>query len=168
MLLLRTLTNLPKTNILVNNQGQACLADFGCSLALERSGFTSVRGGTLRHMAPELIIDDLRASFASDTWAFAHTVTEVGHRISLEGLMFNYPVCLQIFSGRLPFFKVQTEGAVLLKVANGGLPQRQDYCREISDNVWCILLKCWNFDPAGRPSMQDLPVQFNAIAAARL
>jgi serine/threonine protein kinase len=82
---LRPFTDLPKTNILVNNQGQACLADFGCSLALERSGFTSIRGGTWRHMAPELIIyDNLRASLASDVWAFAHTVTEVGHGISPE------------------------------------------------------------------------------------
>jgi serine/threonine protein kinase len=42
------LANFIKPNILVNDNGQACLTDFGHARALECSGFTSICGGSCR------------------------------------------------------------------------------------------------------------------------
>lgn len=73
-------------NILIDDKGDACLADFGQSRILHTSGFTTkVTAGTWRFMAPELIetrADEgdggvLCATMATDVWAFAMTVIEV-------------------------------------------------------------------------------------------
>lgn len=70
-------------NILINDGGQAVLTDFGLSIALEMSGFTTKNTpGTLRYMAPELLAEPttsaaIRPTTATDAWAFGITATEV-------------------------------------------------------------------------------------------
>ncbi|KAH0829093.1 kinase-like domain-containing protein, partial [Lanmaoa asiatica] len=70
-------------NILISDGGQAVLADFGLSIVLEMSGFTTKNTpGTLRYMAPELLAESTtsaatRPTTATDVWAFGITATEV-------------------------------------------------------------------------------------------
>lgn len=69
-------------NILINDGGQAVLTDFGLSIVLEMSGFTTKNTpGTLRYMAPELLAEQttsaIRPTIATDVWAFGITATEV-------------------------------------------------------------------------------------------
>ena len=76
-----------KANILINDQGDVCITDFGLSRILECSGFTTRPGGTLRWMALELIpVDDAdrRVTTYTDVWAFAMTVLEVRRRPMLR------------------------------------------------------------------------------------
>lgn len=71
-------------NILIDDDGQACVTDFGISTIAETTGLTSrTIAGTLRYMAPELIYDvpgHGRSRFVtreSDVWAFGMTMFEV-------------------------------------------------------------------------------------------
>jgi len=43
------------SNILVNDNGEASIADFGISRVLDTTGFTTMASGTLRYMSPELL-----------------------------------------------------------------------------------------------------------------
>ncbi|KZV78773.1 kinase-like protein, partial [Exidia glandulosa HHB12029] len=59
-------------NVLVSDDGVARLCDFGLSRLLENSQSTRQTGakGTLRWMAPELVLeDDARHTYSSDIWA---------------------------------------------------------------------------------------------------
>ena len=69
----------------MNDEHQACIADFGLSRILGESGFTTKSvAGTCRWMAYELVeLSDEeeesvpQVTMASDIWAFGMTVLEV-------------------------------------------------------------------------------------------
>ena len=80
-----TFTNFSQTNILVNNQFNACIADLGLaqlvSVANQQGNGSSIsRSGSLRWMAPELLGPVQTSSGhelqtrASDIWAFGMVV----------------------------------------------------------------------------------------------
>jgi len=132
-------------NILVNDKHDACITDFGLSRILDVSGFTTQTvKGTYRWMAYELLAYELlgravpRITAASDIWAFGMTV-------------------LEVLTGRLPFYRLYSDSAVIISVVNGSRPQHRDY-PEISDKIWLILEQCWDADLAQRPSMESLSV----------
>lgn len=74
-----------QSNILINDNLEASLTDFGLSRILQKSGFTTKTGaGSFRFMAPEqmkiCLIDEEplpRVTAATDVWAFSMTVIEV-------------------------------------------------------------------------------------------
>ena len=74
-----------QANVLITDDGVACLADFGLALAVESQVMsTTTRGsrGTLRWLAPEFIESSRKAERESagtkrDVYAFACTVLEV-------------------------------------------------------------------------------------------
>lgn len=67
-----------QNDILVNNIGRACIADFGVStVAVDdvlSGGITSV---ALRFAAPELLVEGARPSKASDIWALGSICYQV-------------------------------------------------------------------------------------------
>jgi serine/threonine protein kinase len=71
----------PQANVLINDMGHACLADFGLSRILEElsgsASTTSNLAGSIRWMAPELIIDSHRPTALSDMYAFGSLMLEV-------------------------------------------------------------------------------------------
>ncbi|KZP28520.1 kinase-like protein [Athelia psychrophila] len=134
------------SNILVNDQHEASISDFGLSRILEYSGFTTKAvGGTCRWMAAELIDpeeDDGEPALttATDVWAFGMTV-------------------LEILSGKLPFYWIKYDTAVILLVMRDGRPARERY-PTISNAVWGILESCWRRDPEQRPGMRAISQSF--------
>lgn len=74
-----------QSNILINDNDQASVADFGLARTLQKTGLTTQLGpGTPRFMAPELVnLKEEENEFGtrvtkdSDVWAFAMTVIEV-------------------------------------------------------------------------------------------
>lgn len=74
-----------QSNILIHDDGSACLCDFGLSRVLEESAvthtitFTTAAAGTLRWTAPELLGFDAstRKSVQTDVYAFGCVALEV-------------------------------------------------------------------------------------------
>lgn len=141
--------DIKSSNVLVNDDHDACLTDFGLARTLETSGFTTESVcGTCRWMAYELIApceeeeeSVPRVTVATDIWAFGMTV-------------------LEILSGELPFFQLKYDTAVMLCVMRGGRPKRETY-PVISRNIWTMLEQCWHPDPSRRPSMETLSMFFD-------
>ena len=73
----------PKANILIDDQGNARLCDFGISRELTEAGTsglttTSAHTGTERYLSYELLEDTCVPTTASDVYALACTGLEVG------------------------------------------------------------------------------------------
>ncbi|KAJ7489240.1 kinase-like domain-containing protein, partial [Mycena latifolia] len=137
--------DLKGSNILVTPSRRACIADFGLSsIADSRQTicFThstaSLRRGTMRWQAPELLRGESGSNVRSDVYAFAC-------------------VCYEIFSEKIPFYEVP-EHAVMFKVAIEGLrpaqpvpwPETTAY-----HNIWELMHECWNA-PGLRPAAAEI------------
>lgn len=88
-----------QANVLVDDQGQAKIADFGLARIVDSQastvGRTSLKGrGSIRWQAPELLDPKrfqgelCRTTKESDVYAFASVCLEVGHRSSLHSAAF--------------------------------------------------------------------------------
>jgi len=133
-------------NILINDSGRACLADFGLasitsdplSVNASTSGATH---GSARWMAPELLNpehpdqDVNRPTEASDIWALAMVMVEV-------------------LGGHVPFHEFRNE-VVIFKVMAGVRPERPVNAA-MTDDIWEMVQSCWNQDPAKRPKISQV------------
>jgi serine/threonine protein kinase len=142
--------DIKSSNILINDEGKASLTDFGLSIILHASGFTTkTTAGTWRFMAPELMAaDDIytRVSKATDVWAFAMTIVE-------------------ILTGCVPFSHIGNPTKIIDAVLKGGRPERKGY-PSIPDHIWRMLERCWALDPTQRPSAKTLSEFFAQVCSA--
>ena len=132
-----------KANILIDNYGNARLADFGLLTIISDptnllySSSCSL-GGTARWMSPELIdpqqfgIKKTRPTRSSDCYALAMVIYET-------------------ITGRLPFHE-HTDLNVFVKVLKGEHPRREP---GFANALWRMLLLCWA-SPGARPSASDV------------
>ncbi|KAJ7926346.1 kinase-like domain-containing protein, partial [Mycena leptocephala] len=133
--------DLKATNILVTPSDRACIADFGLSSIVDvlslkfRHSTLSVRVGTARYQAPELLLNERSNHFGSDVYAFAC----VGY---------------EILTGKAPFFEVANDMAVGLKVIGGGRPSRLEMISPA--HLWMLLEDCWDQNPDQRPTMSKI------------
>ncbi|KAG8963637.1 hypothetical protein FRC05_004571 [Tulasnella sp. 425] len=135
-------------NVLVTDDFQAVLMDFGLSKALEGtpSGLTTtsfgLRGST-RYMSPELVSeDDARRTLASDVWAWGCLL-------------------LEILTDRLPYADITSDAKIILTLArlllaparpNDMFPAPIDGL-PIPDDLRSLLKNCWKISPEARPTM---------------
>ncbi|KAF7308507.1 Protein kinase domain-containing protein [Mycena chlorophos] len=133
------------SNILVDDDWHARLADFGLSvLSSVPLTHTTYRSGSTRWMGPELLfpqscgLDSYRRTFASDVYSFGS-------------------VCVELVQGQPPFCEIKEDMAVVLRVLEGyRSPRPCDPATGqplISHALWAIVERCWTHDPAQRPSM---------------
>ncbi|KAJ7279584.1 kinase-like domain-containing protein [Mycena rebaudengoi] len=133
--------DLKAPNVLVTSSGRACIADFGLSSIIDvlsvqfTNSSQSVRGGTVRYQAPELLSGDSSNHFASDVYAFAC-------------------LCYEIFTRKLPFFEIVNDITVGIKVIAGLRPSRPPEI--IPDNIWMLLEDCWLQECSDRPTMAQI------------
>ncbi|EJD38664.1 WD40 repeat-like protein [Auricularia subglabra TFB-10046 SS5] len=136
-------------NVLVSDQGNALLADFGLSTFVEKSKsaattMTAIRDmNTVQFAAPELLLgpDDRSVrprskTRESDVYAFGMLILEAVTEL-------------------LPWLN-QSAITVSLKVCNGQhppLPKRGGAFRLISCEWWDVCRACWSFQPEMRPTM---------------
>jgi len=149
--------DLRASNVLVDDEGQPRVADFGLSQMVDSqgvSGASSMSGkGSVRWQAPELLnvgqsFEDVSSTAApttrSDTYAFAM-------------------VCLEIYTEEVPFPRLR-DGQVILEVAvrrrRPERPSSEDHHhqllphRRLSDTLWMVMQECWQHHPLDRPTME--------------
>ncbi|KAH8102061.1 kinase-like domain-containing protein [Cristinia sonorae] len=130
-------------NILVDNEKNARLCDFGMSLISEATAYnygSHHGGGATRWSAPELFdpeefgLTTSRPTFQSDVYAFACVVVE-------------------LYSGQPPFPDL-VDRQVPMQVVKGMRPSlpRLSKTKAPPDHVWSLTTTCWAQDPAARPS----------------
>ncbi|TEB37673.1 kinase-like protein [Coprinellus micaceus] len=145
------------SNILVNDDGHACLADFGLSRILEVRGFTTKSsGGTCRWMAYELVVppedeednDDYVPPLTreTDVWAFGMTILQV------------------VLTGSVPYHNLIMDPAVIFAIIRRNLPERPP---NLPNVVWRLLERCWDFSPTNRPSMRAVQFALEAYDKKR-
>ena len=119
----------------MGDDGRACICDFGLSLLIEPSEFTSFKtAGACRWTAPEIMSppEDIPDSaspftFQSDIYAFAMTLIEV------------------------PFSAKKNDSSVIFSVLEGGRPPVPLFSED-SHFIGEVIKECWNQDPQLGPT----------------
>ncbi|KAG6806995.1 hypothetical protein H0H92_009208, partial [Tricholoma furcatifolium] len=137
-------------NVLVNDSGSACIADFGLSSILPS------RGGTLYCQAPELFQGEYNTK-ATDMYAFGCLIYEVRVQLDLLEQCFKRPVS-QVFAGEQPFAGIFNPSLIASKVLEGHRPKRPDNSPSwnpggLTDDLWAMIEGCWKADPVERPTI---------------
>lgn len=128
-------------NILVNENGQFVITDFGISVRFRstlrrnssRQVQNEIKGGSMAYMAPEMFTEEAEAVNATDIWALGATLYE-------------------IVTGSIPFFGqsgvMQLKGAVVPDISGPFSDRLKNVIKD------CLAKECWD-----RPTAKQL-VQF--------
>ncbi|KAJ7147360.1 kinase-like domain-containing protein [Mycena filopes] len=137
------------TNILVSDEWDVCLADFGLTGVIEDTTISATNGaltsssnhaGSLRWFAPELMAptffncERFVRTPSSDVYAFAC-------------------VCLELYTGAPPFSEISPDVAAMLRVVAGERPPRPE---AMSDELWGLVTAAWAQNFKDRPGINDI------------
>ncbi|KAF9259045.1 kinase-like protein [Marasmius fiardii PR-910] len=130
-------------NVLVDEQGQCYLADFGLATAamtstLLSTATNSAGKGTARWMAPELFtFEEIPKpdiiKLARDIYAYACTVYE-------------------IVAEKIPFAHLKHDPQVMFQVLSGKRPGRPTDTAWCPNNIWALVEQCWAQESSLRPT----------------
>ncbi|EUC58968.1 tyrosine kinase catalytic domain protein [Rhizoctonia solani AG-3 Rhs1AP] len=134
--------DLKAMNVLVSSDGVAMLSDFDFSVMSEASSLlftesSNSRSGSIRWVAPEMLAEETpKRTKESDVYALGM-------------------VCIEIFTGEVPYSQCRMDFTVITTVTRVTLPTRPtDRLKddEQGNLVWELLLRCWSRDVSERPS----------------
>ncbi|QRW16281.1 Tyrosine kinase domain-containing protein [Rhizoctonia solani] len=148
--------DLKAPNILVSEDQNIKLADFDhailpdCTLAFSET--TNLGGGTLRWMAPELVIPDDEApcqrNKKTDVYSLGMT-------------------CLEIITAEIPYIEC-SQGAIYKVKDRKRHPNRPQELlgSDRSDAMWSLLVQCWDHDPSARPTAREVLEKVRSATAS--
>lgn len=161
----------------MSDDGQAVLADFGLSTAIDKAAcdITTTmdirKRSTLPFCAPELLLDQAEEvdeagqarcrskTTATDIYAFGMLILQVSQQLLLP----HTDPRGQAFTGQQPWAHLKTEFQIITSVCvhkkMHPRPEPQSHAftaAGFSQNHWHICLRCWAFKPHERPSAKGL------------
>ncbi|KZP16490.1 kinase-like protein [Athelia psychrophila] len=144
--------DLEATNVLINEDGNACLIDFSLSSItseFEGTEFTpDIIGGALRFRALEISppVDGHYQDFNPEL-TFACDVYSLGS------------VILQVLSSLQPYYNIPSDIMIALALARKTKPERP-VSTPLTDTYWKFIQGCWCDTPENRPSAANAHEQF--------
>ncbi|CAE6423353.1 unnamed protein product [Rhizoctonia solani] len=137
--------DLKGANVLVDDNDNAVLADFGSSTLKDQSlKFTQAASGkalTIRWSAPELVtVNNCQHTKASDVFALGMTIYEV-------------------LTGKVPYHEIKDVAPVILQIINRDIPTRPvsiPVGHASGDALWHLFTLCWKYEPEERPSAAEV------------
>ncbi|TFK25012.1 TKL/TKL-ccin protein kinase [Coprinopsis marcescibilis] len=146
--------NVKCTNILVLDNGDSCICDFGMSKLIEEvtertASATLTAAGSARWLAPELIIGSISSpTLATDVYSYAMAI-------------------LELLTGRPPFAERKRDASVIHDVVNRKQtpvrPKDPAVCVWLPDDLWRLLQSCWHNSSDSRPSMEGVTANLELI-----
>ncbi|KAI5117622.1 hypothetical protein M0805_001265 [Coniferiporia weirii] len=143
-------------NVFVTKSGDAVVGDFGLSrtLRIDGTATTSTSGlnGTIRWTAVEYIDSDNGPKVptkAGDVWSYGCTA-------------------LQLLSGLLPYYDVDTDARVVVSLSRGELPkiphslERSDF-ETYKEGIVGLCYMCWVKNPKHRPNIDMIASIINSF-----
>ncbi|KAF8602353.1 kinase-like protein [Ceratobasidium sp. AG-I] len=136
--------DLKGANVLVSENGDALLTDFGNAVLQERTlqfSYTTAKGHlSPRWTAPEMIRGEGTFSFQADVFALGMTV-------------------LEVITGSVPYSHLSDFG-VMYAIVEGRLPERPEDSiptkSRQGDFLWSLLTRCWDHVVESRPTAGDV------------
>ncbi|KAG2054341.1 kinase-like protein [Suillus hirtellus] len=134
--------DLTGNNILINENGNAFVADHGIFIFCAELHGTSYIRSNVRWAAPEnfqVPEDDESISLpqlASDIYSFGC-------------------IMLQVFTGKVPYSEFRSDHQVTVQILRGRKPTRP-VTPSVADTLWDYIQKCWLDKPEHRPSAEEV------------
>ena len=127
--------DLKSANILLSEELEVRLCDFGTARYLPHTTVQTGEAGTYRWMAPEIMEGiDSKISKKCDLFSFAM-------------------VTYELFAHKLPYYNTPGDPYVAMKVIRG---ERPEIPASVPDYLSAILVECWDADPHKRPSFKTV------------
>lgn len=151
-----------KSNVFIDGDGKALLADFGlANIVTEtyRLYVTSSIGGSVRWAAPEHFkfrpSRDRHVSTVtthSDIYSYGSVILQVRTVTETDE---NEPwlIIFQTLSGKIPYHHLKRDAEVLLELNQGVHPPRPP---ELADEHWALIWRCWAEVPSARPAVTEV------------
>jgi len=148
------------SNVLIADDGRPLLCDFGRSRIINHQGHTTTNpAGSLRYMAPELIVRDMEELDDSD-----YVERHVRFLTKATDVYAFSMLSVEILSGEQPYPKIRNEFRITFRVPEGLRPIREDYQLSVlHEKIWGILELCWVKDPAERLTISDVVQRLSNI-----
>ncbi|KAG1818661.1 kinase-like domain-containing protein [Suillus subaureus] len=138
--------DLSGSNILVMENGTACLSDFGLSGVVSEffgsSTFSSTISGNIRWGAPEL-------------FALPENQDGSTNRPTKEADIYSFgSIMLQVLSGKVPYYYIKQQMQIIMMVVDGRKPRRPEEPK-IAEEHWSMIERCWSSCNV-RPTIEDI------------
>ncbi|EIN04612.1 kinase-like protein [Punctularia strigosozonata HHB-11173 SS5] len=150
-------------NVLIDDEEQPCLADFGLSRMLNELATQALsrhhQGG--RWTAPELLDPESMCSGPP---------SDSSSNPTPKGDVFAFAcVCYEIYTGKVPFHEMRREASIINAIVHGRRPVRPGLsdCHSTcpSDSMWGLITDCWRQKPEERPRMAEVCHRLHDINA---
>ena len=148
-----------QSNILVDDDGVACISEYGLEVVLRKEASSKSIPGNIRWMAPEILTTKERrvpsgdGGKAADVYSLAMVMFEVCIPRVHPSVYLDILPLAQVSAGTTPFPDGSDEEVVGMVTA-GLRPERpsDNPSQELSDELWEQIVVCWNHDPNERPT----------------
>ncbi|KAF9502060.1 hypothetical protein BDN71DRAFT_1459245 [Pleurotus eryngii] len=139
--------DLTGSNILINDEGDACLCDFGLSsIASEFQDSPTTLG-----VAGSVRWADARITLAAFSDGETLTVTTCNDIYSFGSVM------LEILSGRIPYHYIRADAQVVIELHKGNKPRRPSDSF-VTGAQWQFIQRCWGDELEERPRIEEVCV----------
>ncbi|KAF9074431.1 hypothetical protein BDP27DRAFT_1317072 [Rhodocollybia butyracea] len=146
--------DLTGSNILIDDNRQACLCDFGLSNII-----SEVHGAFSNHstMSGAIRWADATLFITQTTQMESESDEQVYPVLTNKSDIYSFgSVTLEILSGRIPYHYIRNDAQVIFEMAKGRKPRRPT-ASFVTDAQWdFIFSRCWCEDPILRPDAEEV------------